>query len=66
VKVTIGASPSYTGLYNGTTDAGPQGNFSLEVTLFAPPGLQAIGLKVTASDPSSSQTVEKTLQLRVK
>jgi Copper amine oxidase N-terminal domain len=66
VKVTIGASPSYTGLYNGNTDAGPQGNFRLEVTLFAPPGLQAIGLKVTASDPTSSQTVEKTLQLRVK
>ncbi|MFZ0032921.1 MAG: stalk domain-containing protein [Candidatus Cybelea sp.] len=66
VKVTIGASPSYTGLYNSSTDAGPQGNFKIEVTLFAPPGLQAIGLKVAASDPASSQTVEKTLQLRVK
>ncbi|MGA8099774.1 MAG: copper amine oxidase N-terminal domain-containing protein [Candidatus Cybelea sp.] len=65
LTVTIGAAPSYAGLYNGSTDAGPQGNFKMEITLFAPPGLQAIGLKVTASDPASSQTVEKTLQLRV-
>ena len=66
VKVTIGATPSYTGLYNGTADAGPAGNFRLEVTLFAPPGLQAISLKISASDPASSQTAEKTMQVRVK
>jgi hypothetical protein len=65
VTVTIGATPSYTGLYNGSTDAGPQGNFRMEVTLFAQPGLQAISLKITASDPAGGQTIEKTMQLRV-
>ncbi|MGA9273635.1 MAG: copper amine oxidase N-terminal domain-containing protein [Candidatus Cybelea sp.] len=66
VKVTIGSTPSYTGLFNGSTDAGPAGNFRIEVTLMAPPGLQAISLKITASDPASSQTTEKTMQVRVK
>jgi len=65
VNVTAGAGGAPTGLFAGSTTAGPKGNFRLTVTLRAMPGLQAITLKVTATDPDTSQVSQQTLQLRV-
>jgi hypothetical protein len=64
VRATIGTTPSFTGLFNGDTYAGPAGNFRFEITLRAPPGLQSISVRITASD--GSQTTERTMQLRVR
>jgi hypothetical protein len=52
-------------LYAGNTTAGSQGNFRLNVTMRPMPGLQAITLKVTATDPSTSQVVQQSMQLRL-
>jgi hypothetical protein len=66
VRVTIGTTPSFNGLFNSDTYAGPAGNFRFEVTLRAPPGLQSISVRITAADPNSSQTTERTMQLRMR
>src|SRR5581483_6614838 len=65
VNVTAGPAGSPMGLFAGSTTAGPMGNFRLAVTLRAMPGLQAITLKVTATDPNTSQVSQQTLQLRI-
>jgi hypothetical protein len=67
IRVTAGASQTGTGQFSGTTTAGARGNFRISVTLSpALLGQQAVTVKVTATDPSSSQTAEKTLRLRLK
>lgn len=65
VNVTAGPAGAPTGLYAGTTTAGPKGNFRLNVTLRAMPGLRAITLKVTATNPDTSEISQQSLQLRV-
>ncbi len=65
VRVTAGATPSFNGQFNGTTTAGPRGNFNLTVTLRTMPGQQAVSLRVIATDPSTSQSTQTTLQLRL-
>ncbi|HEY6326623.1 MAG TPA: stalk domain-containing protein [Candidatus Cybelea sp.] len=67
IRVTAGAPQTGTGQFSGTTTAGARGNFRISVTLSpARVGQQAVTVKITATDPSSSQTAEKTLRLRVK
>ncbi len=66
VNVTAGPAGSPMGLYAGSTVAGSRGNFRLTVSLRAMPGLQAITLKVTATEPNTSQISQQTLQLRVR
>ncbi len=65
IKITAGATPSYTGEFNGTTTAGPQGNFRISVELTTMPGQQAVSVKITATDPSTSQSTQQSLQLRL-
>jgi hypothetical protein len=65
VRVTAGASPSWTGQFNGTTTAGPRGNFKLGVTLTTMPGQQTVTLRITVTDPATSQTAETTMRLRL-
>jgi hypothetical protein len=66
VRVTAGAAQSGTGQFSGTTTAGPRGNFSISVTLATLLGQQTVTVRIVATDPSSSQTAEKSLQLRLK
>jgi hypothetical protein len=66
VKVTAGATPSFTGQFNGSTDAGPRGNFRLSVSLSTMPGQQAVSVRITVTDPATSRSTETTLQLRLK
>ncbi len=66
IRVTAGAGQSGTGQFSGTTTAGQRGNFSISVTLATLLGQQTVTVKITATDPSSSQTAEKTLRLRLK
>ncbi|MGA7246812.1 MAG: hypothetical protein WBW89_03560, partial [Candidatus Cybelea sp.] len=67
VRVTVGASSSTTGLFNGNTNAGPGGNFSLSVQLLRTmPGMQRITLVITVTDPVSLQTAQNTLRLRLR
>ena len=65
IVVTAGARPSFTGQFNGNTDAGPRGNFRITVTLTTMPGQQAVSVRITATDPVSSQSTQTTLQLRL-
>ena len=65
VVVTAGARPSFTGQFRGETDAGPKGNFRVTVTLTTMPGQQAVSVRITATDPVTSQSTETTLQLRL-
>lgn len=65
VNVTVGPSGSPTGLFAGSTTAGPQGNFHLNVTLRPFPGLQTMTMKVTVTNPNTSQIVQQTMQLRI-
>jgi hypothetical protein len=64
VRVTAGASQSAAGQFSGNTTAGPRGNFQISVTLKSLMGQQSVTVRITATDPSSSQSAEKTLQLR--
>jgi hypothetical protein len=64
VRVTAGASQSATGQFSGNTTAGPRGNFQISVTLSQLMGQQSVTVRIIATDPSSSQSAEKTLQLR--
>jgi hypothetical protein len=66
VRVTIGASPSPTGLFNETTTAGPKGNFRLAVSLRPMPGQQTITIRVTATDPATQRSTQTTMRLRLK
>jgi hypothetical protein len=67
IRVTAGAPQTGTGQFSGTSTAGARGNFRISVTLSpALLGQQAVTVKITATDPSSSQTAEKTLRLRLK
>jgi hypothetical protein len=66
VNVTAGASQSGTGQFNGNTTAGPKGNFHIAVSLSPLLGQQTVTVKINATDPASSQTAHKTLQLRLK
>ncbi len=66
ISVTAGAGQSGTGQFSGTTTAGQRGNFSISVTLATVLGQRTVTVKITATDPSSSQTAEKTLRLRLK
>jgi len=65
VKVTAGATPSFSGQFNGSTDAGPRGNFRISVRLSTMPGQQAVSVRVTVTDPATSRSTETTLQLRL-
>ena len=65
VRVTAGASPSWTGQFNGTTTAGPKGNFSLSVSLTTMPGQQTVTVRVAATDPVTLRSTETTLRLRL-
>ncbi|HLY01979.1 MAG TPA: stalk domain-containing protein [Candidatus Cybelea sp.] len=65
VKVTAGATPSFTGQFSGSTDAGPRGNFRIGVNLSTMPGQQAVSIRVTVTDPATSRSTETTLQLRL-
>jgi hypothetical protein len=65
VRVTAGASPSWSGQFNGTTTAGPRGNFSLDVSLTTMPGQQTVTVRITATDPVTLRTAEQTLRLRL-
>jgi hypothetical protein len=60
VNVTAGTQ------FNGNTTAGPKGNFHIVVSLGTLLGQQTVTVKITATDPSSSQTAHKSLQLRLK
>jgi hypothetical protein len=66
ISVTAGAEQSGTGQFSGSTTAGPRGNFRISVTIAALPGQQMVTVKITATDPSSSKTAERTLSLRLK
>jgi hypothetical protein len=65
VLITAGARPSVTGQFDGNTDAGPKGNFRITVSLTTTPGQQAVSVRITATDPVTSQSTETTLQLRL-
>ena len=65
VTVTVGATPSFTGQFKGSTTAGQLGNFKIAVSLRPLMGQQAISVRITVSDPNSNQTLQKTLQLRL-
>jgi hypothetical protein len=65
VTVTAGPTPSVTGQFKGSTTAGQLGNFKLTVALSALMGQQSVSVRITVTDPSSSQTLVKTLQLRL-
>lgn len=65
VRVTAGATPAFTGQFSGTTVAGPKGNFRITVTLTTMPGQGATSVRITATDPETSQSTETTLQLRL-
>jgi phosphatidate phosphatase APP1 len=65
IAVTAGATPSSNGQFAGTTTAGGRGNFQIKVTLTALMGQQSVTVRITATDPQTSQRAEKTLQLRL-
>ncbi len=65
VRVTAGATPSSTGQFSGSTDAGARGNFSITVRLSRALGQQAVSVRIVATDPASGQSTETTLQLRL-
>jgi hypothetical protein len=65
VQVTVGASPSATGQFKGSTTAGPLGNFQLKVSLRTLIGQQAITVKIMATDPTTSRSTETVLRLRL-
>jgi len=65
IRVTAGATPSFTGEFDGRTTAGPKGNFNLTITLTTMPGQQAVSVRVTATDPRTSQSTQAMLQLRL-
>jgi Copper amine oxidase N-terminal domain len=66
ISVIAGAGSSGTGQFSGSTTAGARGNFRISVALSMLLGQRAVTVKITAEDPSSSQTAQKTLQLRLK
>lgn len=65
VRVTAGASPSFTGQFSGTTTAGPKGNFNVPVVLTTLMGQQTVTVRVVVTDPVTSQTTQTTLRLRL-
>jgi hypothetical protein len=65
VQVTVGPAGSPMGQFAGSTVAGPAGNFKVNVSITRMPGQQAITVKITATDPATSQTTQQTLQLRL-
>lgn len=65
VRVTAGASPSSTGQFNGTTTAGPKGNFQLAVSLTTMPGQQTVTMRIVVTDPATGATTETTMRLRL-
>jgi hypothetical protein len=65
VQVTVGPAASPMGQFAGSTVAGPAGNFKLSVSITPLPGQQAITVKITATDPATSQSTQQTLQLRL-
>ena len=65
ISVTAGATPLSMSQFNGSTTAGPRGNFSITVTLKTLLGQQAVRVRITATDPVTSQNTETTLQLRL-
>ena len=65
ISVTAGTAPLSMGQFNGSTTAGPRGNFSITVTLKTLLGQQAVRVQITATDPVTSQSTQTTLQLRL-
>jgi Copper amine oxidase N-terminal domain/Bacterial Ig domain len=63
IQVTAGAGPAGTGQFSGTAAAGAGGVFTVRVSLSPLMGQQAVRVKITATDPITSQSVETTLQL---
>jgi hypothetical protein len=65
VRVTAGAGDNATGQFAKTVTAGPRGNFSATVTIRPLMGQQAVRVRITATDPVTSQTAQSVLQLRL-
>jgi Copper amine oxidase N-terminal domain len=65
VRVTAGATPSFTGQFSGNTVAGPRGNFRITATLTTMPGQGSVSVRITATDPETSASTQTTLQLRL-
>ncbi len=65
VQITVGPAASPTGQFARSTTAGSAGNFKVNVSITPMPGQQAITVKITATDPSSNQSTQQTLQLRL-
>lgn len=65
IRVTAGVTPSFTGQFSGSTEAGPRGNFKLNVALRTLMGQQAVSVRITVTDPATSRNTETTLQLRL-
>jgi hypothetical protein len=65
VRVTAGASPSSSGQFSGTTNAGPEGNFQLGVTMTTLMGQQTVTVRVVVTDPATGATAESTMRLRL-
>jgi hypothetical protein len=65
IRVTAGAGADATGQFTGSATAGPAGNFSIRVALSPLMGQQAVRVRITATDPVTSQSTETTLQLRL-
>ena len=66
VNVTAGPGGAPIGTLRRKHDGRTEGQLPSERSLRAMPGLQAITLKVTATDPDTSQVSQQTLQLRVR
>ncbi|MGA8533137.1 MAG: stalk domain-containing protein [Candidatus Tumulicola sp.] len=66
VEVTVGPAASPAGQFAANATAGSAGNFKVNVSISQMPGQQAITLKITATDPTTSQSTQQTLQLRLK
>jgi Copper amine oxidase N-terminal domain/Bacterial Ig domain len=65
IRVTAGAGADANGQFSGTATAGPGGAFSMRVALSPLMGQQAVRVRITATDPVTSQSTETVLQLRI-
>ncbi|HTA38038.1 MAG TPA: hypothetical protein VK760_03120, partial [Candidatus Acidoferrales bacterium] len=65
IAVTAGAGQAATGQFTGSATAGPGGAFSLRVSISPLMGQQAVRVRITATDPLTSQSTETTLQLQL-
>lgn len=66
IQVTVGVPPASSGQASQSTTAGGAGNFKLVMSVPTNPGQQSIKVRILATDPSTGQTREQILQLRLK